>query len=163
MTTVERRLVAVAAIGALAALGISIVEPRAATSLLGLIFVLAAVGLTIRSLDQLVKRLPDFAGPETDHRFVPPSRELPQAIDTLRSSMAPLRSADPVPSPVVARIRELAAERIRRRFHLEIDDEGCHPHLARIVSPALFAIVTDKRRSVPMTYLPSILDELERM
>ena len=103
MTPVERRLVAVAAIGALAALGISIVEPRAAASLLGLMFVLVAVGLTVRSLDQLVKRLPDFAGPDTTTRFVPVSREVPQAIDTLRSSMAPLRSDDPIPSPVVAR------------------------------------------------------------
>ncbi len=163
MTPVERRLIAVAAIGAVAALGISIVEPRAAASLLGLMFVLAAVGLTVRSLDQLVKRLPDFAGPDTDSRFVPVSRELPQAIDTLRSSMAPLRSDDPIPSPVVARICEIAAERIALQVHLEIDDEGCHPHLARIVSPALFAILTDRRRSVPMTYLPSILDELERM
>lgn len=153
----------VAAFGALAALAISIAEPRIAASVLGLLFVAVVIALALRSLDQLVKRLSDHSEHHGAGRATITPRELPQDIDTIRNVVAGLHTGDAMPSPVLLRIREIAAPRLARRFQLAAGDDEGRWRLAQVVSPALFSVLVDERRAVPMSCLPSILDELEQM
>lgn len=163
MTSSERKLIATAVCAAVLALIIAIAEPRTAASVLGLLFVVVVVALAIRSLDQLFSRLSDHSEHDGTQRTTMAPRELPQDIDTIRNVVISLHAGEAMPSPVTLRLREIAAPRLASRFQLIATDVETREQLAAVVSPALFAVLIDERRAVPMAYLPNILDELERM
>lgn len=159
----QRQVLIAVAIGAglLAFLGLAF--PQAARPFVSVLLAVALAGIVVLAVGTLHTRT---THPETspfDRRSTRVTDDMPSDLLGLTLDARRIRPRGPITSVVFWRIRRLASHRLRDHHGLDPDDEQHHPAIARLVSPSLFAVLTDDQARVAGDSLPTLITELEQL